>query len=368
MFVDWTSRNDERTEATGTLGGASVTLAGPLGAAYLQEDWTEFGLAYFTPPLPASDMIEMVGLFEGSALEVSFRPPVKNPVFHLGSLASELEFLELPSGTRLDRLSGDDHFEVDGNKVKGQFADPVPNPDGSLGPSDSNGSVRLRGREPVSSIRFTLKPTYSGGSPDGVHLQIGGTVEQPVFVDWTSRNDERTTAEGTLDRRTSVTLAGPLGAAYLQEDWTEFGLAYFTPPLPASDMIEMVGLFEGSALEVSFRPPVKNPVFHLGSLASELEFLELPSGTRVERLSGDDHFEVDGNKVKGQFADPVPNPDGSLGPSDSNGSVRLRGREPVSSIRFTLKPTYTAGSPDGVHLQIGGTPLPNTSPTETATA
>lgn len=187
---------------------------------------------------------------------------------------------------------------------------------------------------------------------------------QPVFVDWTSRNDERTEAIGTLGGA-SVTLAGPLGAAYLHEDWTEFGLAYFTPPLPASDMIEMVGLFEGSAFEVSFRPPVKNPVFHLGSLASELEF---PAGTRVERLSGDDHFEVDGNKVKGQFADPVPNPDGSLGPSDSNGSVRLRGREPVSSIRFTLKPTYTAGSPDGVHLQIGGTPLPNTSPTETATA
>ncbi|MFI6007098.1 hypothetical protein ACIA98_43470 [Streptomyces sp. NPDC051366] len=139
-------------------------------------------------------------------------------------------------------------------------------------------------------------------------------------------------------------------------------MAYFTPPLPASDMIEMVGLFEGSAFEVGFRLPVKDPVFHLGSLASELEFLELPAGTRVDRLSGDDHFEVDGNKVRGEAADPVPNPDGSLGPSDSNGSVRLRGTFP--SIRFTLKPTYTAGSPDGVHLQIGGTPLPHTSPTE----
>ena len=188
---------------------------------------------------------------------------------------------------------------------------------------------------------------------------------QPVFVDWTSQNDERTEAVGILGGA-SVTLTGPLGAAYLHEDWTEFGLAHFTPPLPASDMIEMVGHFEGSAFEVRFRLPVKNPVFHLGSLASELEFRDLAAGTRVDRLSGDDHFEVDGNKVRGQFADPVVGPDGTLGPSDSNGSVRLRGTFP--SIRFTLTPTYTAGSPDGVHLQIGGTPLPNPSPTETAAA
>jgi hypothetical protein len=64
VFVDWTSRNDERTEAIGILGGASVTLTGPLGAAYLHEDWTEFGLVYFTPPLPASDMTDMVGILK----------------------------------------------------------------------------------------------------------------------------------------------------------------------------------------------------------------------------------------------------------------------------------------------------------------
>ncbi|MCX5327887.1 hypothetical protein [Streptomyces sp. NBC_00140] len=180
-FVDWTFRNVEQSEAIGTLGGHQVKLTGqrtvatdeaPLGTAILNGTFTDFQTASFTPPLPASDLMEIVGLRGGSSFRVEFDAEVKDPVFHLGSLASTLEFLDLPVGTEVTRLSGDtDNFKVDGNKVTGEARQPPPGE-----PTDSNGSVRLNGL--FRSIAFTLKPRFKGGSGnDGVHFQIGGMVE-----------------------------------------------------------------------------------------------------------------------------------------------------------------------------------------------
>ncbi|WP_328876362.1 hypothetical protein OHT76_43520 [Streptomyces sp. NBC_00287] len=185
-FVDWTFHNDEKTEAIGTLGGHNVTLTGqrtvatdpaPLGTVILNGTFPGFHTASFTPPLPASDLVEIVGLRGGSSFRVEFDAEVKDPVFHLGSLASTLEFLDLPVGTEVTRLSGDatefKEFKVDGNKVMGKVFQPPPE---STESTDSDGSVRLNGL--FRSIAFTLKPRFTGGEGhDGVHLQIGGMVE-----------------------------------------------------------------------------------------------------------------------------------------------------------------------------------------------
>ncbi|MEN8649618.1 galactose oxidase-like domain-containing protein [Streptomyces sp. 21So2-11] len=179
-FVDWTFCNDEKTEAIGSLGGHQVTLTGrrtvatdeaPLGTALLDGTSSHFHTASFTPPLPATDLMEIVGLRGGSSFRVEFDAEVKDPVFHLGSLASTLEFLDLPVGTEVTRLSGDTgKFKVDGNKVMGEALQPPPGE-----PTDSNGSVRLSGL--FRSIGFTLKPRFTDGSgKDGVHFQIGGMV------------------------------------------------------------------------------------------------------------------------------------------------------------------------------------------------
>ncbi|WP_037835992.1 hypothetical protein, partial [Streptomyces sp. NRRL S-481] len=57
LFVDWTKRNDAKTEAIGTLGGHKVTLTGsrtvttdppPLGTAVLNGTFTGFETDSFT--------------------------------------------------------------------------------------------------------------------------------------------------------------------------------------------------------------------------------------------------------------------------------------------------------------------------------
>ncbi|MFE2557000.1 hypothetical protein ACFXGT_13380 [Streptomyces sp. NPDC059352] len=185
-FVDWTFCNDERTEAVGTLSGRMVTLTGqgnvttdrpPLGTAFLDGTFPGFRTAAFTPPLPASDLVEIMGLKGGSSFEVAFDAEVKDPVLHLGSFASTMEFLDLPVGTQVIKLSGDTDFIVDGNKVMGEAYQPPP---GSTEPTDSDGSVRLQGL--FRSFAFTLNPRFTGGEGhDGVHFQIGGMVKSPPF-------------------------------------------------------------------------------------------------------------------------------------------------------------------------------------------
>lgn len=168
QFVGWTDA--DHLGCRGLLYGSAVTLTGPMGTAfYLNSDYTGFDSADFTPPLPRTGMVEVVG-GRDHAFEVTFAVPVTDPVFDLGSLGSVLTF---PAGTQVTRLSGDDGFTVDGNVIRG-VAQGTPGPDGTPRPNDSNGTAQLIGT--FTTIRFTLTPNYddnSGTIPDGVFLQLG---------------------------------------------------------------------------------------------------------------------------------------------------------------------------------------------------
>ena len=168
-FVHWAAA--QPNGAVGTLHGAPVTLTGPMGTAfYLRDDYPGFAGPQFTPRLPATGMVELVGAF-GHAFTVQFQSRVEDPVLHLGSLASVLTF---PPGIGVTRLSGDDGFRVVGSSVSGQAAAPVVGSDGSLGPSDSNGSAVVIGV--FDALSFTLTPTFGDGTArDGVFLQVGGS-------------------------------------------------------------------------------------------------------------------------------------------------------------------------------------------------
>ncbi|MEV5492643.1 hypothetical protein AB0L47_32515 [Streptomyces bobili] len=176
-FVNWTFRDDENTEAIGTLGSHDVRLTGqrtvatnraPLGTAILNGPFTGFHTASFSPSLLTSDLVENFDLRGGSAFKVEFDAEVKGPAFHLGSLASTLEFLDLPVSTEVPQLSGEaEKFKVHGNRVTDEVFQPPP---GSIQPIDSDGTVRLSGL--FRSIAFSLTPRFTGGEGhDGVHLQ-----------------------------------------------------------------------------------------------------------------------------------------------------------------------------------------------------
>jgi hypothetical protein len=156
-FVHWTSAGPDG--AGGTLRGEPVTLSGPMGTAFfLHDNYAKFDTSAFTPPLAATGMVEMVG-GPGHTFRLTFGSAVRDPILHLGSLASVLTFSD---GGPVVRLSGDAGFGVAGSAVTG-----------TLGPTDSNGSVRLAGA--VTDIMFTLVPNFADGTvPDGVFLQVGG--------------------------------------------------------------------------------------------------------------------------------------------------------------------------------------------------
>ncbi|MEU0256833.1 hypothetical protein ABZ299_31150 [Streptomyces sp. NPDC006184] len=168
QFVHWISA--DANAASGTLHGGEVTLSGPMGTAFfLHDDFRNFANAAFTPQLAETGMVEIVG-GRGHSFTLSFGVTLQDPIFHLGSLASVLTF---PAGTAVTRLSGDVGFVVAGNVVTGTAANPVPGPDGTMGLSDSNGSIQLTGT--FTTITFTLVPNSADGNiPDGVFLQVGG--------------------------------------------------------------------------------------------------------------------------------------------------------------------------------------------------
>ncbi len=168
QFVGWTDA--DHLGCRGLLYGATVTVTGPMGTAfYLNSDYTGFSSADFTPPLPRTGMVEVVG-GRDHAFAVAFAVPVTDPVFYLGSLGS---VLTLPAGTQVTRLGGDNGFTVDGNVIRGA-AQGTAGPDGTPRPNDSNGTAQLIGT--FTTIRFSLTPNYddNGGTiPDGVFLQLG---------------------------------------------------------------------------------------------------------------------------------------------------------------------------------------------------
>ena len=168
-FAHWAGSGP--TGATGTLSGGAVTLTGPMGTGfYPHDDFTYFNSPAFTPQLAATGMVEMAG-GSGRTFTLSFCVPIQNPVMMLGSLGSIMTFAP---GTSLTRISGDCGFQTAGRVVTGTAANAIVRPDGTLGPTDSNGTIRLNGL--FTSITFTLVPNFTGGSgTDGVYLQVGGT-------------------------------------------------------------------------------------------------------------------------------------------------------------------------------------------------
>lgn len=162
VFTDWTSVSGGVAE--GTLSGRSVSLSGSdvssPPASTLDGSSTVFNRPEFSPPLPASDAIQFIGS-PGGSYTLRFGAPVTDPVLHLGSLASTLEF---PAGTQITRLSGDSQFSVSGSTVSGAVEEPT---------DDANGSVRLSGT--FTSIAFTA--TFQGS--DGIYLQAGVAVDSP---------------------------------------------------------------------------------------------------------------------------------------------------------------------------------------------
>ncbi len=156
QFADWMSVSGGA--AGGTLNAGSISLSGSdvssPPASTLDGSSTVFNRPDFSPPLPTSDAIHFLGS-PGGSYALQLGAPVTDPVLHLGSLASTLEF---PAGTQITRLSGDSQFSVSGSTVTGAVELPT---------DDANGSVRLTGT--FTSIPF--RATFQGS--DGIFLQVG---------------------------------------------------------------------------------------------------------------------------------------------------------------------------------------------------
>jgi hypothetical protein len=159
-FVDWAAVVDGR--APGSLHGHEVSLVGPLGTgSSVDATFRGFDSDLFTPRLPASDCVEIVG-HVGHAFTLTFGSPVQDPVLQFASLGSVIQF---GADTVVTRLSGDTGFTAHGGTVTGETVPPS---------SDSNGTVRLSGT--FSSISFTAVTNDPNPSiSDGIFLQVGGT-------------------------------------------------------------------------------------------------------------------------------------------------------------------------------------------------
>jgi hypothetical protein len=129
-------------------------------------------------------------------------------------------------------------------------------------------------------------------------------------------------------------LFGPMGTAFhLHDEYQGFASQPFTPPLANTTTVELQGA-PGHSFRLEFPGRIKDPVLHLASLASALSFADASAVTRV---SGDQHFEVNGSTISGQ----------AEGSSDSNGTVVIPGV--FQQLTFTLTPTFgDATAKDGV--------------------
>ncbi|MEA2248783.1 MAG: hypothetical protein QOH46_3312, partial [Solirubrobacteraceae bacterium] len=116
-FADWTAV--ETGKVSGTLLGSSISLTGanvdPNSQFNLDGLDSRFNHPEFTPSLSRSDAPDFFGS-TGSTYTLSFGAPVKDPVIHLSSLSSTLQF---EAGTSVSRVSGDDDFAASGSTVSG---------------------------------------------------------------------------------------------------------------------------------------------------------------------------------------------------------------------------------------------------------
>jgi alpha-tubulin suppressor-like RCC1 family protein len=215
---------------------------------------------------------------------------------------------------------------------------------------------------PGGSTTFTVRfaPTSAGVKSGGLHIMsndsmqisfdilltgTGGTETEPVFTDWTSLDLINNVAFGTLDG-THVTFFGDTNLHYSVIDGSSplFACTDFSPQLALSDFVYFSGTPAAPTYSFVFEAPVRNPVIHLSSLASQGTF-----GAGVERLSGSSTFDVTGSTVSG-----VPiNGSNACGGTDASGSIRLDGT--FCSLSFKVRFGTTLGDLDGIYLQLGGT-------------
>ncbi|MCA1569079.1 MAG: hypothetical protein LC798_01915 [Chloroflexi bacterium] len=329
-FTDWTAASAVTDTASGVLRGVPVRLSGPevqIGWV-LDGTFTGFAAPQFMPALDTSDTIALAAHNPGGQYRITFDAPVKDPVLHLASVASDLVF---PDGTLVAKLSGT--LSVIGTKVSGVAS-------GSGQNSDSNGTIQLKGT--YTTISFTAKPTQSAPNGDGFYLQIGTPV--PAWTDWTAASAVTDTASGVL-RGVPVRLSGPeVQTGILDGTFTGFAsTSWFRPALTNTDTIALAAQNPGYQYRITFDAAVKDPVVHLASVASDLVF---PSSTVLTSLSGTLSVTTttNGTTVSGVAS-------GSGQNSDSNGTIQLKGT--YTTIAFTAKPTASAPNGDGFYLQIG---------------
>jgi hypothetical protein len=161
-FTDWTAADD--TSVAGLLCGHDITLAGQAGSVDIIEGSAVFASSAFSPPLPASNTGYIVAM-TGRVFEITFGAPIQDPVLHLASCGSTLDFApQIPA-----EVSGDAAFTVSGSTVSGQ----------PMNPADANGTVRVPGT--FTSLTFSVT-TAGGASGDGIYLQVGGQVPQRADV------------------------------------------------------------------------------------------------------------------------------------------------------------------------------------------
>ena len=153
-LVDWREAVSDQG-AVGIWRGGAVRLRGPLGTGHaLLGEFPGFSTADFTPPVPATDAIELVGA-PGHQFQIEFDVPIQDPVLHLASLGSEIVFA---GGVEPVVLSGHDVTAV-GNTLTGNLS------------PDADCSIRLDGRFTAISFVATVLPP---APVDGFFLQIGG--------------------------------------------------------------------------------------------------------------------------------------------------------------------------------------------------
>lgn len=177
--------------------------------------------------------------------------------------------------------------------------------------------------------------------------QAAGSGPAVAFTDWTAADASANTARGTV-RGVPVSLSGSdVQVGITDATFTGFASSSFSPALANADAIALAAQ-PGYAYQLSFGGAVTDPVVHLASVASRIEF---PAGTVVSKLAGQDALKVSGSVVTGAAA-------GSGQNSDANGTVQLKGT--FTSIRFTARPMPDAPNGDGFYLQLG-LPVPATA-------
>lgn len=169
-FTDWTSVDVGSDVAHGVLGSINVTMTGPnLVYGVVDNSFTGFDYPFHCPPLANSDLVEFIGSSPALTYTVSFSSPLQDPVLHISSLASTLEF----PGVTLTRLCGQPELTVSGNQITGVCRD-------DRTPNDASGTVMINGW--ISSFTFTaFLPSSRCGNLatiDGIDIQIGADNPQ----------------------------------------------------------------------------------------------------------------------------------------------------------------------------------------------